>query len=300
MPMPKVTSRARQEQFGILSFAMTERSGFHSRAALLSILLATLLAGTPVAGWSAGPQGAPDSAATVVAAWTFVHGAARPDPAVSVAAGKRHDYGLVEAYVWNALPPDVRGLVSRLELFVSTSSAEDATDGTATENDDGVTWTLALDANEGEDAVVGGKLADRQVFDEVVAHEIGHVISLNGTQQADDTDVPGYTDEDGAFRMGAWLSRFYFRFWKGLYPHESPRVTGKAVSRVHQDAQAFVTDYAATDPSEDFAESFAYFVLDPAAPTGAAGKDRKIQFFYRYPALVRDRAWLRKGLSSVR
>lgn len=280
---------------------MTARAVFDPRAALPAILLAALLAAAPVAGWSAGPSSAADSSATVVAAWTFVHGAARPDPAVSVAPAKRHDYNLVEAYVWNALPPDVRGLVSRLELFVSSSNADDATDGTATENDDGLTWTLALDANEGEDAVVGGKLADRQVFDEVVAHEIGHLISLNDAQRADDTDVPGYTDRDGSFRMGAWLSRFYSRFWKSLYPHGSSRDSvDKAASRHGEDPQAFVTDYAATDPSEDFAESFAYFVLDPAAPTGAAGKDRKVRFFYHYPALVRDRAWLRKGLSSVR
>jgi hypothetical protein len=39
----------------------------------------------------------------------------------------------------------VAALVSRLQLFAGTDGAEDATDGTATENDDGATWTLALD-----------------------------------------------------------------------------------------------------------------------------------------------------------
>ena len=33
-------------------------------------------------------------------------------------------------------------------------------------------------------------------------------------------------------------------------------------------------------------------------PEGSAEKDRKIEFFYVYPDLVRDREYLRKGLSS--
>jgi hypothetical protein len=270
-----------------------------SRTALAGVLLVVLLAAAPPAGRSQDRSSAADTGATVVAAWTFVHGAARPDPGISVAAAERHAYDLVETYVWKALPPDAKHLVSRLELFVSTDTGDDATDGTATENADGG-WTLALDAKEGESALVGGKPADRAVFDEVVAHEVGHVISLNESQRAEDPDVTGYADEDGAFTMSAYLSRFYARFWKDRYPHGSSRDdTDQASARYDEDPDAFVTDYAATDPSEDFAESFAYFVLDPG-PSGTADKDRKIQFFYHFPDLVRDRDALRKVLSSAK
>jgi hypothetical protein len=60
-----------------------------------------------------------------------VHRRARDDaarPSVSVAAVDRRQYDIVATYVWNALPPDVRSCVSRLELFISTgdSSADKA------------------------------------------------------------------------------------------------------------------------------------------------------------------------------
>lgn len=266
-------------------------------------LVAALVILCAAAAWAQrSSSSSSDSAGTVVAAYTLSRGAVQPDHAVSAAPGKQRVYDLVESYVWNALPPDAKSLVSRLELFVSASSAEDATDGTATdgtatENDDGVTWTLALDVKEGENAVIGGKPADRAVFDEVVAHEVGHVISLNESQRADDTQEAGYSDDDGAFTMSAYLSRFYARFWRNRYDVGSRGDADPASARYDEDPGAFVTDYAATDPSEDFAESFAYFVLDPA-PRGAAEKDRKLQFFWHFPDLVRDRDYLRKGLAS--
>ena len=263
-------------------------------AALVALLLCA------AAAWPDGPKSSSESEGTVVAAWSISHGTVRADPAVSVAASKQRTYSLVEAYVVNALPPDVKVLVSRLELFVSTSTAEDATDGTATENPDGATWTIALDAREGESALVGGTREDREVFDEVVVHEVGHVLSLNDSQLADDDQEAGYSADGDRFTMSALLSRFYARFWKNRYPHGSSRDgTDQAAARYEEDPGSFVTDYAATDPSEDFAESFAYFVLDPA-PTGTTGKDHKIQFFYHFPDLVRDRDYLRRGLSSTR
>ena len=272
--------------------------GNRCRVRMLTAAFAVLLLACAAAAWPEGPSSS-DSAGTTVAAWSIVHGRIQPDAAVSVAPSKQKVYALVEAYVVNALPPDARALVSRLELFVSTSTAQDATDGTATENDDGTTWTVALDAQEGESALVGGKLADRAVFDEVVAHEVGHVISLNESQRADDDQEAGYSDQGDRFTMSAYLSRFYVRFWKNHYPRGSSRDdVDRAGARYDEDPQSFVTDYAATDPSEDFAESFAYFVLDPA-PTGTSVKDLKIQFFYHFPDLVRDRDYLRKGLSSA-
>ena len=57
----------------------------------------------------------------------------------------------------------------------------------------------------------------------------------------------------------------------------------------------FVTDYASTDPSEDIAESFTYFVLWDA-PEGDAVWEEKLNFFYRYPELVEFRTQARARL----
>lgn len=49
-----------------------------------------------------------------------------------------------------------------------------------------------------------------------------------------------------------------------------------------------MTDYAATNPGEDIAESWTAFILQPK-PTGSTIADQKTLFFYDYPELVRLR-----------
>jgi hypothetical protein len=50
---------------------------------------------------------------------------------------------------------------------------------------------------------------------------------------------------------------------------------------------------------EDFAECFAYFVLNDRPTSAKLEKDTKITFFYGYPTLVKERELLRKGCASV-
>jgi hypothetical protein len=228
---------------------------------------------------------------TVVAAYVVVKGKVRPDPGLSMAASEKNLYDQVETYVWTALPPGCKALVSRLELFASKTNTEDATDGTATPNDDGSSWTLSLDWEEAESAVIKNNPDDESVFDEVIVHEVGHILSLKSDQFTDDETLGTYSDSDGTFTIDAYLNAFYQSFWKDRYQEQDP-----GLYDAHRNA--FVTEYAATDPTEDFAESFAYFVLrtKPAASTERA---KKIQFFYAYPELVQDRDFLRKNLDST-
>ncbi|MBK9051223.1 MAG: hypothetical protein IPL78_09985 [Chloroflexi bacterium] len=46
-----------------------------------------------------------------------------------------------------------------------------------------------------------------------------------------------------------------------------------------------MTDYAATNPAEDIAETFMAFVLEPK-PNGDTIAEEKVLFFYQYPELV--------------
>ena len=64
---------------------------------------------------------------------------------------------------------------------------------------------------------------------------------------------------------------------------------GKAVS--------FVTEYAATNPVEDLAETWAHFVLR-AKPTDASEKSDKIRSLYDYPELVQTRDRIRANLGD--
>ena len=56
-----------------------------------------------------------------------------------------------------------------------------------------------------------------------------------------------------------------------------------------------MTEYAATNPSEDFAESFMVFVLKEK-PIKSTITDQKILFFYDFPELVEIRDFIRSNL----
>jgi hypothetical protein len=60
-------------------------------------------------------------------------------------------------------------------------------------------------------------------------------------------------------------------------------------------AGQFISEYAATDPSEDIAESFMYFIFMPK-PTGEDPIDRKILFFHEFPELVSLRMTILENL----
>lgn len=260
-------------------------------ASLLALLLALRLA----AAWAQSS----DDNGTVVAAWDATSGAPRADPGVSVPGSRRRTYDRVEGYVWQALPPDIRPRIGRLELFVVPDAAADASDGSVIENDAGTSWIMGFDEGEGERAVVGGDREDEQTFDEVIVHEIGHVLSLSPDQMTDDSVAGTYVVDEGTLRPDAWLNLFYTTFWRNHYPGwkdtEDQEAAGK-LYRTHRDA--FVTEYAATNPVEDFAETFTAFVMRPK-PSGPRERDRKVLFFWTFPALVQERETMRKGLESV-
>jgi hypothetical protein len=59
-----------------------------------------------------------------------------------------------------------------------------------------------------------------------------------------------------------------------------------------------VDDYAVTDPSEDIAETWAFFVLSPK-PQGGTVSDQKLLFFYQYPELVQVRGQILQNLCKA-
>jgi len=60
----------------------------------------------------------------------------------------------------------------------------------------------------------------------------------------------------------------------------------------------FITDYAATNPGEDIAESFTYFVLN-TKPLGITGADNKVNFFYDYKELENLRKQIRSNMEAI-
>jgi len=141
-------------------------------------------------------------------------------------------------------------------------------------------------------------------------HEFAHVLTLNNDQVR---YIPEYASDDVMERFSqncdtnflqewcllpwAYLNDFINEFWSDEEYTEKVRNQEVLVYEVSPDS--FVTEYAATNPGEDIAESFTYFVLR-AQPDGNTIADQKLRFFYNYKQLESLRKQIRSNLSQLK
>ncbi len=213
------------------------------------------------------------------------------------------------------IPFEDRQMVSQYIIFTdgseNTLAAVDQTKTDLTE------WIVEVDIAD---------LEDRDALLFTLIHEYAHLLTLNETQAAVDEDVyndaynlslleskaaacSSYFTGGGCSYPNSYINAFYQRFWLEIndewekidalqYADDlNPYYAGLfSFYLAHQDE--FVDDYSTTHPTEDIAESFAYFVFSPK-PMGASIKDQKILFFYEYPELVNLRQSILKGSCSA-
>jgi hypothetical protein len=154
-------------------------------------------------------------------------------------------------------------------------------------------------------------------------HELGHLLTLNSSQVPPDLEVFNHPDNEKVFDREAAACPFYFpgegcslpfsylntfvnKFWTGLYDewHQIDIIQDDNKRQDKLDAfyqkykDQFVDDYAVTDPNEDIAESWAYFVLSPK-PQENTVADKKLLFFYQYPELNQLRDQILQNLCTV-
>jgi hypothetical protein len=156
-----------------------------------------------------------------------------------------------------------------------------------------------------------------------MVHEFGHLLTLNADQvppnlavfnNPDDKDIyirevatcPNYFPGEGCSTSNSYINQFYQRFWSDIYAEwsqidqiEDERdYYEKMIQFYAQYEDRFVSEYATTNPGEDIAESWAYFVLAPK-PSGTTIADQKVLFFYEHPELVELRAQILSRLCIV-
>jgi len=147
-------------------------------------------------------------------------------------------------------------------------------------------FTLRIDITDVFDK--NGNLRNLDKTLRTFVHEFGHVITLNSTQTDISKRDPNkfyYTRE--CFREGSYILDFYNKFWKELN-------TESGASMYFEKPDLFVDQYSSQNVNEDIAESFMLFVLSNR-PTGNSIAEQKIQFFYSYPELVKDRNSIREN-----
>lgn len=177
-------------------------------------------------------------------------------------------------------------------------------------------WTLSVDIIDVLDHL--GNIRSKEM-DETLIHEFAHILSLNSEQTKsvaveDDDDfgwmeswdfTDSYRSFDSISLKDSYLNLFFQEFWgkdqlnewmSVELENEADEDYYSALIRLgikyHTD---FVSDYALTDPEEDFAESFTYFIINERAE-GDLISQKKINFFYQFPELVEIRDEIRAVL----
>ncbi|MCX6066185.1 MAG: putative zinc-binding metallopeptidase [Chloroflexi bacterium] len=174
-------------------------------------------------------------------------------------------------------------------------------------------WALELDILDA---------ANPQDLTISLLHEFAHLLALNPAQVVPSKPIFDNPDSDSVYQSewdacqtyfpgegcslpDSYINQFYDRFWIEIEPEwesldaiESEEDYQAALERFYEKYQAqFVDDYAVTDPSEDFAETFSVFIREPQ-PTGQSIAEQKVLFFYEFPELVKLRSQIGHNLCA--
>ena len=205
--------------------------------------------------------------------------------------------------IWREIKDKVgTNLLASLDSFIVYSDGKDETLAYVNYIDDKASrWYMAIDI---EDSINMEDNSLKEDFYFTIVHELAHVITLNDTQAIYNSEPSfgKYFEEDISFNEDSYLNEFYNRFW--TYSIDESRIIQNLDNEdirykfFLRHENSFVTDYAATTPSEDIAESFAYFVINEK-PMGNEIWEQKVRFFYEFEELVEIKNNIRKRLSSL-
>lgn len=206
------------------------------------------------------------------------------------------------SYFVRLIPDEQREFLSGFAIF--SDGPEEVLAAVDPEPTNPELWILSVDIVDAESR---GELTSSLI------HEFAHLLTLNAGQVPPDLalwGIPEGPEYDRAYEEAEQACRTYFtgegcsttrsyiyqfveEFWEGFFDEwleiqyieveDDYYAALDAFYLAHQNA--FVSDYAATNPGEDIAESFTAFILQPK-PTGRAMADDKVRFFYRYPEMV--------------
>ena len=141
-------------------------------------------------------------------------------------------------------------------------------------------------------------------------HEQGHLLTLGPDQVKPSKAIfkfpnnktiykqelaacPQYFTGEGCSEPASYITQFFTRFWPYLYS-EWEEIDGEQDEKTRADLlrdfyeiyqDQFLSEYAATSPVEDIAESWTHFVLAPKPELDSIAHE-KILFFYEYPELI--------------
>ncbi len=225
---------------------------------------------------------------------------------------------LAKAYwnvFYNLFPKKVtQKYIKQIVLF--TDGKDEKTGAVVPLNSNNKEWQLMLDV-----ADVDFKSIDKDRFEQsiyTVIHEFGHLLTLNNTQiYPSDKRIQKkgepYITEEGQCYDDSYLNQFVNLYWSGGMLKSWERIRKKYCKVEQEDCVKklysfygdnythFLTDYAATCPEEDIVESWTEFVIRQGKfKRPVYINQRKVNFFYRFPKLIKYRKIIKKNLKKIK
>lgn len=224
--------------------------------------------------------------------------------------------------IWDAirylLPNDI--LKEEVRRFLIFTDGPDGTLAYVEQlPDDPEKWQFAVDIEDARNMF-------SKEFVHTIIHEFGHIVTLRNNQVPPDLTRPSPPDDqeqdepstvelscrtfytgEGCANPGSYINLFVERFWDDIF---NEHVSGANAAETQEEYDDFVTrfydkypdrfvsEYAATNPGEDIAESFAFFVLQEK-PTGDSIAEQKVLFFYEFEPLIQMRTHMRGQLARL-
>jgi hypothetical protein len=142
-------------------------------------------------------------------------------------------------------------------------------------------YTLSDD----EECVLGVNISvSSEELPHILLHEYGHAISLNSSQRENNIVDYNSSYENCKFKEDSYMKAYYHKFMEYTYEISFSCSDEDLYLFYLRHQKNFYSVYAASNFMEDFAESFACFMIE--RPENVINLLEKIKFFSQYPVLL--------------
>jgi len=198
--------------------------------------------------------------------------------------------------MWNfttrLIPIDYRGRLAEFEVFHGGGELLGYVEPINTNDLSRWRFALAIDAAEKLD-----EIDFQDLFTYVTVHEFGHVVTLNESQiNAGANFCTGFETQEGCTLPQSYINALYELGWADIYNEFQSTGQNDPFAFYEKYRDRFVSDYAATNPGEDIAEVFTFFITESEKRTGNTIADQKVNLMYEFEELVEMRDQMRQSV----
>lgn len=186
-------------------------------------------------------------------------------------------------YYATIIPSEERTMLANFVIF--TDGVDNTLAWVDTSTDDTSKWDLGIDIRD---------TRDPRELTYTLIHEYAHLITLSDDQMPySSRGCDTYASDGFCAEPDSYINLFVERFWSSLLSEWDEINTIMDDNEYYQrlddfyyaHEDEFINDYAATNPEEDLAETWSFFILSPK-PAGNSIAEQKILFLYEFPELV--------------